>query len=321
MVRVSVVIVTYNGEPWIRRNLLSLRKSEAFSRVIVVDNASTDRTVEILRSEFPEVALIASPVNLGFGGGNNLGIAKAIELASEYTFLLNQDAEVTATTIAELLQFMDRNPNFGVASPLHCSPDLEHLDRKTYRGYLQTFAADFLCDAALGRTASFYRVRGINAAAWFIRTSVFAKTGGFDPIFFMYGEDDDLIARFAQHDVPFALLVESRVIHFRETAAPTSASGFWRDVRRDAMRSRSGLIALIKRAEYSAPHMLLTLIAHGMLRPIADFLVERNLRNLFSSLRAAFGLLVEFRRIQRHARLCGTPGAHFLDPQELKSTT
>lgn len=86
MPHISVVIVTYNAEPWIRKNLQSLAESSLAAHVIVVDNASTDRTAEIIKTEFPSVELICkSRLNLGFGGGNNIGIARAIENGSSYT--------------------------------------------------------------------------------------------------------------------------------------------------------------------------------------------------------------------------------------------
>jgi GT2 family glycosyltransferase len=310
--RVHVVIVTYNSEPWIRRNLQSLSNSKVPVHVTVVDNASSDSTAQIVRNEFSSVELIASPTNDGFGIGNNTGIARAIQRSSEYTFLLNQDAYVTPDTIGDLLEFMDHHPEFGLASPLHCSPDVERLDMKTYRGYLRTYAAEALCDAVLGGMKPYYRVHGVNAAAWFVRTTVFLTTGGFDPIFFMYGEDDDLLARFALHNIPFALLTNSRVVHLRETASVPGAKSFWRDIDRAAAKARSGLIASVKHPHFSVIHFAATLISYGLIRPVGDFFVERNLREFLASIIGCCRLLGELSRIRRHARLSATTGPHFL---------
>ena len=249
MTKVMAVIVSYNGEAWIGISLLSLRSSWTPIHVIVVDNASTDDTVSIVRNEFPEVELILNETNTGFGGGNNVGIIRAIEQGSEYILLLNQDAYVTSTTVGELVEFMDSHPEFGVASPIHCSPTLDNIDRKTYLGYLQTYAADFLCDAALGKRADHYRVHGINAAAWMIRTSVLERTGGFDPIFFMYGEDDDLLERFAWHNVPFALIPRSRIVHLRAPTVSIEKPRVSRNVSQAHVKLRSQLTALIKRPD------------------------------------------------------------------------
>ena len=312
MARICVVIVTYNSEPWIRRNLESLCNSKVPVHVIVLDNASSDSTLQIVRNEFSSVELIACPTNNGFGIGNNIGIARAIQSSREYTFLLNQDAYVTPDTLGDILEFMDHHPEFGLASPLHCSPDVEHLDMKTYRGYLRTYAADALCDAVMGRMKPYYRVQGVNAAAWFVRTKVFMKTGGFDPIFFMYGEDDDLLARFAIHNIPFALLTNSRVVHLRETASVPAAKSFWRDIDRAAAKTRSSLIASVKHPHFSVIHFASTLISYGLVRPVGDFFVERNLREFLASFLGFCRLLGEIPKVRRHARLSTTAGPHFL---------
>ena len=155
-------------------------------------------------------------------------------------------------------------------------------------------------------------MRGINAAAWLVRTSTFNQTGGFDPIFFMYGEDDDLIARFEEHKVRFGLVTHSRVVHLRETASPIEKPDAWQVMRATAAKTRSGLIVLIKRPGYSVAHMTLQLFVHGMIKPFANFILERNSIDFFSTVLAAFQVLAELPRVRRHARLCATSGDHFL---------
>jgi hypothetical protein len=144
--------------------------------------------------------------------------------------------------------------------------------------------------------------------------------GGFDPLFFMYGEDDDLIARFAHHDIPFALVTYSRVVHLRAKAAPPETISAWRKFDRAVDASRSTLIALIKRPTYGVGHMVLSLITHGLLRPFSDFLVERDSTALMSTMLATFKVMGELPRIWRHARLCGQAGPHFLELNNLQGT-
>ncbi|MBK8750326.1 MAG: glycosyltransferase [Candidatus Competibacteraceae bacterium] len=312
MTKVCVVIVTYNGSPWIRKNLESLRRSSILPHVIVVDNASTDNTAEIIESEFADIDLIKLQKNYGFGVGNNFGISKAIALHMEFTFLLNQDAYVTETTIEEMTTFLEQHQEFGIVSPLHCSPNLKAVDRKTFYNYLQRYAYQYLSDAALGQIADYYPIRGINAAAWFSRTSVFQKVGGFDPIFFMYAEDDDLINRFELHRVTFALLPKSRFVHLRETSALSSSLSFWQQIKRRSERIRSSLILEIKDPSFSFSHMILQLVSKGMIIPFANFLIERDLRELLSTWIATLRVILEIRRIKRHANLSVIPRVHFL---------
>ncbi len=307
----SVVIVTYNGEHWIRRSLESLRTSTVKPHVIVVDNASTDNTVRIIESEFPEVELIKTFANSGFGIGNNIGISRTLELGAEFVLLLNQDAYVSETTVAELADFLNQHDSYGLATPLHCSPDFNSVDRKTQRGYLQTYAQQFLSDACIGNIKRYYKIRGINAAAWFVRTSVFREIGGFDPLFFMYGEDDDMINRLEYHDIKFALVPQSRIVHLRETNTIPHKS-FLNDVFKKATRERSALLVEIKHPTCSSAHLLLCLLVKGVIAPLETFLMKRDIKDLLGSFVACVQLVCELRRIRRHARLCAMPGPHFL---------
>lgn len=312
MIEIAVVVVTYNGAPWIRGCLDSLRASDVRCRVVLVDNCSDDDTLAIVSAEYPEVDCMPLTENLGFGRGNNLGIGRALELGSQYIFLLNQDAYVTPRAMGQLASFMDTHSEFGVASPLHCSPDVDHLDPKSFLGYLQRHCADWLCDSALGRCAPHYHIYGINAAAWFVRSDVFSQVGGFDPLFFMYGEDDDLLNRFAEHRVGFALLPSARIVHLRESPPRRPPSGFWDDIKSRASRQRSILLTRIKRANFSTTHMLLQLLAHGILMPLADLLIERDGRQFLSIQVATLQLISEMPAVRRHAHRCSTVGPHFL---------
>lgn len=315
MSKICVLIVTYNGSKWIRGNLTSLRHSSTKPYIIIVDNASSDDTIQIIETEFPEAELIKLSRNVGFGVGNNIGIARAIQLKMDFIFLLNQDAYVTETTIEELSIFLEDNENFGVVTPLHCSPNLQTIDNKTARGYLQSYACQFLLDACTGRARPCYQIKGINAAAWFVRTSVFLKVGGFDPVFFMYGEDDDLINRINFHHILFALLPQSKIVHLREKTSIPPLS-YWNQVLKEAKITRSSLIAQIKNPSFSKVHMALHILAKGILVPLASFLIERNHKELLGSFVASVQINCEISRIQRHARLCATPGPHFLMNRE-----
>lgn len=313
MTKIDVIIVTYNGATWIRRNLTSLLESSQLPHVIVVDNASTDETAQIVRDEFPEVELIALQTNSGFGIGNNVGISKSITRGADYTFLFNQDAYVAPDAIEKLASFMDQSPDFGVVSPLHCCPDLNSIDRKTCNAYISPFATPFLCDAAMGKVEQHYKIRGINAAAWFIRTSVFLKVGGFDPMFFMYGEDDDLINRFDLHGVGFALLPSSRIVHFNQSAPKKGQPSFWTDVKRKAERERSRLVVRVKDQTYSYPYMFRILAAEGFLLPVANVIVTGKWKDLLVTMLATCRVISEAGAIRKQARLCAQPAAHFLD--------
>lgn len=306
---VSVVIVTYNGAPWVRRCLRSLNAAEA--QLIVVDNASSDDTCAIVAAEFPHVVLIRNTSNEGFGPGNNIGIRHALARGARYVFLLNQDAYVLPTSLLELVSFMDAHPEIGVVSPLQCSPDPEHVDLRTLRGYLQRHLPNYLADACMGRCEPYYKTFGLNAAAWMVRADVWQRAGGFDPLFFMYGEDDDLLYRWQQLNITFALLPGSRIVHLRESVKGPKV-GFVGDVLRLARRRRAELLNAVKRPGYSSVHMLSELVSAGFVAPLAEALVNRQGRVYVASIVAACQLLAQWPRVRRHARLTARPGPHFL---------
>ncbi len=310
--KLFIVIVTYNGAPWIRLALDSLLASDTACNVVVVDNASADETVRIIKADYPAIHLIQQPKNTGFGDGNNVGISHALRAGAEFIFLLNQDAFVTPQALGQLVRFLEENADYGVATPLHCSPDLRSVDPQTQAAYLQPYAPNYLSDACIGQAKSHYDIRGINAAAWMVRASTFLRVGGFDPLFFMYGEDDDLITRLHHHGVRFALLPSSRIVHLRAKSArpkPRLSRHIWLL----SERIRSGLLLDLKLPHGRLAGKLLRLLIDGIALPLVRLPVSRNWRESTASFLATGRLIVQIPRITRSRRLCEETGSHFLN--------
>ena len=113
----SVVIVSYNTRELLRNCLRSLRNSQGLAlEIIVVDNASSDGSAEMVREDFPEVQLHAQTANSWFCGGNNIGSAAA---TADYVLLLNPDTEVAPDALAQMLRFLRENESYrGVTAQL-----------------------------------------------------------------------------------------------------------------------------------------------------------------------------------------------------------
>lgn len=111
---VSVVILNWNGRDYIR-NCLDKVLLQDFPRmeIIVVDNASTDGSAEIVRRRYPDVELIENTDNFGFGGGNNIGIGRA---QGDYVLILNNDAELDAGCVRAMVEALNRHPDSGSCS-------------------------------------------------------------------------------------------------------------------------------------------------------------------------------------------------------------
>lgn len=211
------IIVTYNGERWIRAALKSLRDSSHPAEIVVVDNRSTDHTVDIIRSEFPEVHIIQSDRNLGFGQANNVGIQYAIENGAGYLFLMNQDVYVEPDTLSLLLDSSKNNPDFWVISPIHRNGNGKHLDANFASNISPPNGpVELLSSLVLGDDeGGLFPVQFVSAAAWFLPIKTVMLVGGFDPVFFHYGEDDNYIHRVLFHSGQVGVLTSTFIRHDR----------------------------------------------------------------------------------------------------------
>jgi GT2 family glycosyltransferase len=208
------VIVTYNGSAWIKVCLGSFEKNH---NIIVVDNASEDNTIDLVKDHFPEVHLIKSEVNLGFGAANNIGIKYALKQGADYVFLLNQDAWIQKGTLELLKHALEKNNEYGVISPIHLNGTGEMLDHN-FGDYLYNKGGrKFITDKILGRTSkSLIDIDFVNAAAWLLSRKCIEKVGFFDPLFFQYGEDDNYLQRVKYYSFKIGILTSAFIYHDRE---------------------------------------------------------------------------------------------------------
>ncbi|MBC7850699.1 MAG: glycosyltransferase family 2 protein, partial [Chitinophagaceae bacterium] len=189
--KIITILVTYNGSTWIDKCIQSVLTSSCASDIIVIDNASSDDTVAIIRQRYPQVELHCSEKNLGFGKANNIGIKRAIALKADFVLLLNQDAWIESGTLQTLVDAINKNSMLGIVSPLHLNGAGTGLDRLFYQYLLRSDADQFLTDKFLGkdRPDALINTRFVNAACWLVDLACVRAVGGFDPFFFHYGED------------------------------------------------------------------------------------------------------------------------------------
>lgn len=213
--KIFVIIVTYKGHLWYERCFTSLRQSDSLVQTVVIDNASNDGTVEYIRAHFPEIHLIESKENLGFGRANNMGMRYALDNGADYVFLLNQDAWVEPNTIGELIRLAEKYPEYGILSPMHLQADKENLEE----GFLNYISNNQITDSMLfqdlyfGKLKEIYSSKYINAAGWLLPRRTIEKIGGFDPIFFHYEEDDDYINRVLFHKLKIGVAPYAKMVH------------------------------------------------------------------------------------------------------------
>ncbi len=212
MNKLFIIIVTYNGEIWIKKCLESIPKQY---EIIIVDNASIDTTVKFIREKFPQIAILPQSINLGFGAANNLGISYALKQGAEYVFLLNQDAYIEKDTIEKLIEVHKKNNHFGILSPIHLNGNGDKLDLN-FSNYLFR-NKEILFDSLQNKyIKTIYEVPFVNAAAWLIPKETLLNVGGFDPIFYHYGEDDNYCQRVLFHGYKVGVVPNTYIKHDRE---------------------------------------------------------------------------------------------------------
>ncbi|AKC22940.1 glycosyltransferase family 2 protein [Flavobacterium psychrophilum] len=205
--KIFVIIVTYNGSKWIEKCINSLLRSIYPINILVVDNCSTDDSVELLK-QFSEIHLIQSKENLGFGKANNIGIDYALNNKADYVFLLNQDTWVFDDTISNLVVMAQNNPSFGIVSPMHFSGDEKTLDKgfvTYYNRYIEENA---------GKNIAI--VPFVNAAAWLVSSACLQKVGGFESLFGHYGEDRNYCDRVLYHQFQIVIAKNAKICHDRK---------------------------------------------------------------------------------------------------------
>lgn len=212
--RVFVIIVTYNGSKWIRKCLDSVFKSTIPVNVLVIDNCSTDDTVEIIKTEFSDVKLLEQEENLGFGKANNAGIRLALNEGADYFLLLNQDAYVEKKMIQELVNVFETDQeNVGIVSPVHLSVD-GSLDFG-FQDHVKRYASTESYQAILSRKEGVYKTDFVNAACWLLNRNTIDTVGGFNPLFPHYGEDNDFVNRMHYFGLTIGVEGSAAVVHDR----------------------------------------------------------------------------------------------------------
>lgn len=216
---VYAIITTYNGRKWYYKCFTSLINSSLQLKIVAIDNASSDDTVQYIKNKFPGIKLIESDKNLGFGQANNLGIKYSLEQGADFVFLLNQDAHINPETIEMLVKTHKKHPEYGILSPIHLNGAGDKLDKGFLNYAGPEYTEKLLNDFCLNQVSDVYESRFVNAAAWLISRECLQKVGGFDPIFFHYGEDNNYCQRVIYHGLKIGIVPSLNIFHDREYKA------------------------------------------------------------------------------------------------------
>jgi GT2 family glycosyltransferase len=309
---IAAVVVTYNAAPWLVECLDSLNGSMTpISMIFVVDNASTDQTVSIARNT-RNVTLIETGENLGFGRANNIGIAKALDADAEYVFLLNQDAHVAPDAVTKLLFEAHEHPELGILCPMQLDGTGRAFDQIFLTGYLAPNAPELVYDAFLGHVGNCYKVSAAPAAAWLLSRKFLVTVGGFDPLFFMYAEDDDLCRRAQHHGFGIAIVPHAKVYHYRGFHGTVTSVSNSQKLARRASRVRARLVYDIKSPFGKFPNNVWHAIVSRLFDGLNDIFNDFDWVGALAYFTATAKVVTELPRITRHRATCLRIGPHWL---------
>jgi len=220
--KVAVAIISFNTAELLRDCLRSvLLQSPA--EVIVVDNASSDGSAEIVRTEFPHVTLKANPINLGYSKAANQAITSS---TAEYVLLLNGDTVLEPGALLGLGNYLDLHPKAGLVGPrlLNVDGSLQSSCRNFPRPfslyplikYIPIWRNYYLLTWEHNQDRV---VPWVTGAALAIRRKAFTSTGGFDESYFMYFEEVDLSLRLQQKGWEIHFTPTSTIMHVGQASA------------------------------------------------------------------------------------------------------
>jgi len=246
--KVTVIIPHFNGEVILRRCLLSLKQTVYSDyEILVVDNGSSDNSIKMVRTNFPDVHIATSKTNLGFAGGCNLGI---ITSKSPYVVLLNNDTEVTPHWLDRMVNVMDTDPAVGAVQPKMLS--FHNRKRFDYCGAAGGEIDIFGYPFARGRIfesleidngqydTSPAQIFWATGAATLLRRSALEKVGLLEETFFAHMEEIDLDWRLQW--AGYKIVVVPSAIVYHQTGATLNKTQFPKMV----LNHRNNLLMILR---------------------------------------------------------------------------
>lgn len=246
---VSVIIVNYNTCELLDNCLEAIRNHthDVEYEVIVVDNASTDKSRDMIYEKYPWVSFVESDKNLGFGQANNLGFKYSI---GRNIFLLNSDTLLIENSIKILSDTLDNDKTIGAVGGILIGKDGQQVH--SY-GKFPTFWGKLLGKKFVITDVDFKentKVDYITGADLMIPRSVWDKTGGFDPEFFLYYEETDLEKRIASLGYHRVLAPSTKIIHLEGESAKIERNSSGKDNWKNIVMFRSMLYYMKKHSRF-----------------------------------------------------------------------
>lgn len=299
---ISVIIVSWNAKNYLLQCLESLsnRPSKYLKEVIVVDNASSDGSVDEVKVKFPDVRLIRNAANLGFSRGNNIGVRAS---TGDYVCLINSDIKLLGNCLEILRTYAETHPEIGMIGPRILDGDGQV--QSSCRGFPRLW--NMLCralalDALLPHWGIFngYLLRHwgqdgarevdiLSGCFWFIRRQALQKVGLLDEGFFMYGEDMDWCKRFWTNGWKLKFVPSAEAVHYGGKSSINAPIRFYIEKQRADLqywRKHHGKAGMLAYFLISLIHHLVRVVGYSLVSVVRNsnsgsrFKTKRSLRCL-----------------------------------------
>lgn len=219
MENLYIIILTYNNEPYITRVLQSIKGNFSLSQVIIVDNNSSDRTVQIVHKKYPLVTMITSQTNDGYGAGNNKGISLALKRGAKYIFIINPDIVLPKAIYINLLKVFTLDQKIGIVGPTVLDEngliwgEGGIIDPVRYSGGLINFGK-----TQKNRRKGIVDVDYVSGTAILIKREVFETIGLFPTNYFLYYEDVDFSHRAKKEGFRVTINRDETIVHYASSS-------------------------------------------------------------------------------------------------------
>lgn len=220
--KLTIICVTYNSSHIITKSLELLDLN--LYKVIIVDNASSDDTVAIIKENFPQIEIIENKINSGFCRANNKALQK---ITTDYALILNPDAMIENNDINKIIKILDNNPDFAIAGPIITesypknSEEISNILKKIdedYNGIKDNFRKKLYENC--------YSVRFVIGAALFLNMKIMKKIGFLDENIFMYYDDDEICYRVNKNGYHNVIVTDCTAYHAGGKSS-NGQSNFW----------------------------------------------------------------------------------------------
>ncbi len=274
--KVFIIILNYNGKDFIAKTLSSVFKLDYPNfRVLLVDNNSTDGSLELAKLNFSKAVFIKNNANLGFSSGNNVGIKYALEREADYVLLLNYDTEVRADFLTNLVASMKKDDKIGIGSPVILS---KAVSRVWFSGGKIAWLKMKTWQEEEEREEDYFKSDYISGCSMIIKAEVFKKIGLLDEDYFLYWEDADFSLKARRAGFKLVVSAKSRIYHWEKSEETKENKIYWLVV--------SGLVFFKKNTPFWLKGWILFYLWARRLKNIFD--VNFRKRNLARTVQKAY---------------------------------